>query len=120
VRAALLAQQRAFAAQPKGAVLDGRDIGTVICPDAEVKIFVTASLEARAKRRQAELAQRGEHIDFASILDDIRRRDERDKDRASAPLVAAIDAHRLDTSALSIEEAFAAACSIVDAAGKKP
>jgi len=113
VRAALIEAQRRFAARPEGAVLDGRDIGTVICPDAPVKIFVTASPETRAQRRALELAGRGEKVDFAAILDDIRKRDERDSSRSSAPLKAAADAVTLDTTKLGIEEAFAAALKIV-------
>jgi CMP/dCMP kinase len=114
VREALLAFQRKFAAAPAGAVLDGRDIGTVICPDADVKIFVTAAPQVRAHRRAAELAARGETVDEAAILAYILRRDERDKSRATAPLVAAPDAHVLDTSRMDIEAAFAAALAIVD------
>ncbi len=114
VRAALLAMQRNFAARPEGAVLDGRDIGTVICPAAEVKIFVTADPETRAQRRALELAKRGEKVDYASVLADIRKRDERDSARSSAPLVAAGDAVKLDTSALDIESAVRAAIEIVE------
>mgnify|MGYP006270523121 CR=1 FL=1 len=113
VRAALIEAQRRFAARPEGAVLDGRDIGTVICPDAPIKIFVTASPETRAQRRALELAGRGEKVDFAAILEDIRKRDERDSGRSSAPLKAAPDAVTLDTTALGVEEAFAAALKIV-------
>jgi cytidylate kinase len=113
VRAALIEAQRRFAARPEGAVLDGRDIGTVICPDAPVKIFVTATPETRAQRRALELAGRGENVDFAAILDDIRKRDERDSGRSSAPLKAAADAVTLDTTKLGVEEAFAAALKIV-------
>jgi cytidylate kinase len=114
VRAALLDMQRAFASQPGGAVLDGRDIGTVICPAATVKLFVTASPETRAQRRALELRGRGEAVDFADVLADIRRRDERDAGRSSAPLVAAADAVRLDTSDLDVEGAVAAARAIVE------
>ncbi|WP_400768691.1 (d)CMP kinase [Methylosinus sporium] len=113
VRAALIEAQRSFAARSEGAVLDGRDIGTVICPDAAVKIFVTASAEKRAQRRALELASRGERVDYAHILEDIRRRDERDSGRSSAPLKIADDAVRLDTTDLDIEAAFAAARDIV-------
>jgi cytidylate kinase len=116
VRAELVALQRNFAAMPPGAVLDGRDIGTVICPDAEVKIFLTASPEARAARRKMELAARGETADEAAILTDIRRRDERDRTRAIAPLVPAPDAHLLNTTHLDIDAAFRAAVAIVEAA----
>lgn len=115
VRAALFDFQRDFASHPPGAVLDGRDIGTVICPYAEVKIFVVASAEVRARRRALELAGRGETADEAAVLDDIKKRDERDLNRAAAPLKAAPDAHLLDTSALDIEGAVRAAIDIVEA-----
>jgi CMP/dCMP kinase len=118
VRAALVQLQREFAAAPPGAVLDGRDIGTVICPHADIKIFVTASPEVRARRRALELAGRGEPADQAAILADIKRRDERDSARATAPLKRAADAHLLDTSALDIEAATAAAIAIVERARK--
>jgi len=95
-------------------VLDGRDIGTVICPDADVKLFVTASPETRAQRRALELRGRGEDVDFALVLADIRKRDERDSARSSAPLIAAADAMRLDTSDLDVEEAVAAAIALVE------
>ena len=121
VRAALLAFQRAFAADPPagkaGAVLDGRDIGTVVCPRADVKLFVTASAEARAERRHAELRQRGVEVSYAAVLGDLRRRDARDSERGVSPLRPADDAHLLDTTNLSIEAAFRAACDIV--AGKQ-
>jgi cytidylate kinase len=116
VRTALLELQRTFASAPPGAVLDGRDIGTVICPDADVKIFVDAAPEVRARRRTAELTAKGEAADEAAILADILRRDERDRGRAVAPLVAAADAHLLDTTHLDIDAAFRAAVSIVEAA----
>jgi len=116
VREALLKAQRAFAARQGGAVLDGRDIGTVVCPRADVKIFVTASAAARAERRALELAERGERGDYAAILADIERRDARDANRAAAPLRAAADAAMLDTTHLSIEAAVAEAERIVDAA----
>jgi CMP/dCMP kinase len=96
-------------------VLDGRDIGTVICPYAEVKIFVVASPEVRAQRRTLELRGRGEPVDETAVLDDIKKRDERDRNRAAAPLKAADDAHLLDTSALDIESAVRAAIDIVEA-----
>lgn len=115
VRAALLDLQRRFAAQPGGAVLDGRDIGTVICPDADVKLFVTASAEVRAERRFLELKSRGEDVTYAAVLEDIARRDQRDSSRASAPLTLAEDAVLLDTSRLGIEEVVAAALRIVEA-----
>ncbi|CAH1660701.1 Cytidylate kinase [Hyphomicrobiales bacterium] len=114
VRAGLLARQRRFAARPGGAVLDGRDIGTVICPDARAKLFVTATPEVRAARRHKELLGRGEAVSFDGILADIRRRDARDSGRSDAPLKAAEDAVTLDTSALTVEEAVAAAIGIVE------
>lgn len=114
VRTALLELQRRFAAQPGGAVLDGRDIGTVICPDASAKLFVTATPAVRAERRYKELRGRGETITYEAVLADIQRRDERDSNRASAPLLRASDAALLDTSALGIEEAFAAALALVE------
>ncbi|KAA5601954.1 (d)CMP kinase [Blastochloris sulfoviridis] len=113
VRAALFDLQRAFAARPGGAVLDGRDIGTVICPDATVKIFVTATPEVRAERRYRELQGRGESIAFADVLADIRRRDARDSSRTAAPLAAAADAHLLDTTTLDIDAAFQTALGII-------
>lgn len=116
VRAALLAYQRAFAKQRPGAVLDGRDIGTVICPDADMKLFVTASPEERARRRYLQLCQAGRTIDEAEVLADIRRRDERDSQRKVAPLVAAPDAHLLDTTNLDIDAAFKTAIDVIDAA----
>ncbi len=119
VRAALLAAQRAFASQPGGAILDGRDIGTVICPDADVKLFVTASLAARAERRWKELAARGEPIDLGALTAQIEARDQRDQNRADAPLKPAPDAHLLDTTALSIEAAVTAARRIIDAASAR-
>ena len=121
VRSVVLAFQRDFGRAPPGAVLDGRDIGTVIFPDADVKIFVTASPEVRARRRAAELEQAGGRIDEAEVLADIRRRDERDSTRAIAPLKAAPDAYLLDTTHLDIDAAFRAAIDIVEAvrAGRK-
>jgi cytidylate kinase len=115
VRSALLEAQRAFAARPGGAVLDGRDIGTVVCPKATVKIFVTASAKARAQRRALELAQRGEPADYEAILGDILRRDARDSERPTAPLRPADDAFLLDTTDLGIEAAFGEALRIVEA-----
>jgi cytidylate kinase len=115
VRAALLAFQRDFAAQPPGAVLDGRDIGTVICPGADVKIFVAASPEARARRRALEFRSAGREISEAAVLEDIRRRDERDMQRAAAPLRRAEDAVLLDTTDLDIDGAIRAAIDIVEA-----
>lgn len=114
VRLALLDLQRAFARQGPGAVLDGRDIGTVVCPDAEVKLFITASPEVRAKRRQQELAGRGEAISYEETLAEIKSRDERDASRKTAPLVAAKDAVILDTSALDAASAIAAAIALVE------
>jgi cytidylate kinase len=114
VRAALLAFQRDFAATPPGAVLDGRDIGTVICPQADVKIFVTAAPEERARRRAAELRAQGEIVDAADVLADILRRDQRDRTRAIAPLKPATDAHLLDTTTLDIDQAVTQAIDIVE------
>jgi cytidylate kinase len=117
VRAVLLDLQRKFASRPEGAILDGRDIGSIICPNADVKIFVTADSETRAQRRALELKSRGEKVDFAEVLADIKKRDERDSSRSSAPLIMASDAMRLDTSGLDIERSVAAAIAIVE--GKK-
>jgi cytidylate kinase len=114
VRRILVEKQRDFARQPGGAVLDGRDIGTVVCPDADVKFYVTASAEVRAQRRLRDIENRGGTADVAGILADIRRRDERDTGRADSPLKPAADAHLLDTSDMSIEAAFRAARTIVD------
>ena len=121
VRAALVDYQRAFAATPPGAVLDGRDIGTVICPDADVKLFVTASPEVRARRRWRELLAAGRDKSYEEVLAQVRERDERDMKRAEAPLRPARDAHLLDTSELDIEAAFRAALKIVEKAiGERP
>jgi cytidylate kinase len=114
VRQALYERQRAFATQPGGAVLDGRDIGTVIAPDADVKLYVTASVEARAMRRWKEMRARGETHSLEEIAEDLRRRDERDRTRAEAPLLEAEDAVELDTSEMGIEEAIAAAVAAVE------
>ncbi|MDZ5450358.1 (d)CMP kinase [Labrys sp. ZIDIC5] len=114
VRKALLDLQRRFAHQRGGAVLDGRDIGTVIAPGAEVKIFVTADAEIRARRRHLELVKRGDAPPFESVLADIRKRDARDAGRADAPLKPAPDSHVLDTTALDVESAFAAALALVE------
>jgi CMP/dCMP kinase len=114
VRAALLRLQQDFAAVPPGAVLDGRDIGTVICPYADVKIFVTATSEVRAKRRAIEMRRLGQIADEATILADIRRRDERDSKRTVAPLKPAPDAHILDTSDLDIDAVLRHAIAMVD------
>ena len=115
VREALVQFQRQFAARPPGAVLDGRDIGTVICPDADVKIFVIADPKVRARRRTLEAKGRGEEADEAVILADILKRDERDQNRAAAPLKAAPDAHLLDNSHLDIEGGVRAAIDIIEA-----
>jgi len=115
VRAALVAFQRDFAAKSPGAVLDGRDIGTVICPDANAKIFVTATPEVRAARRAAEYRAQGRHIEDAEVLADILKRDERDRSRAAAPLKQAADAHLLDTTNMDISTAIRAAIDIVEA-----
>ena len=117
--AALLAFQRNFAIKPPGAVLDGRDIGTVICPHADVKLFVTATSQVRAQRRVLEIQGRGEKADEAEILADILRRDERDTSRATAPLKQAVDAHVLDTTALDANAAFQAAVEVVERLRRK-
>ena len=114
VRAALLDYQRSFAAQPGGAVLDGRDIGTVVCPGADIKIYVTATPEERARRRHLEHQGRGESLDYDTVLADIRRRDARDSGRDIAPMEAASDAHRLDTTTLDADQAFAAALKLIE------
>jgi cytidylate kinase len=114
VRAALLALQRNFAKAAPGAVLDGRDIGTVICPDAEMKIFVTATPQVRAHRRMLEFQSRGERVNEPDVLADILRRDERDSSRAVAPLKPAADAHVLDTTDLNADATFAAAVALIE------
>jgi cytidylate kinase len=116
VRRALHDRQRTYATQPGGAVLDGRDIGTVIAPDADVKLFVTASVAARAQRRWQEMQMRGESHTLLEIEDDLRRRDDRDRNRSTAPLVAAGDALVLDTSELDRDQAVAAAIALVSEA----
>jgi cytidylate kinase len=116
VRQALVDFQRAFARRSGGAVLDGRDIGTVICPEAEVKLFVTASDDIRAKRRFKELTEGGHDVSFDDVLADLRARDARDSARAAAPLKPAEDAVQLDTSRMSIEEAVKAAINVVNGA----
>jgi cytidylate kinase len=116
VRRVLLAFQRDFARRPGGAVLDGRDIGTAVCPEADVKIFVTASPEVRARRRTAELAAKGRPVDYERILSEIHERDTRDSGRAAAPMKMAADAHLLDTTDKDIETAFRAAVDIIERA----
>ena len=113
VRAVLLKRQQDFARQPGGAVLDGRDIGTVIAPDADVKLFVTASPEVRAERRMRELESRGMRASYKDVLADIHARDERDSTRETAPLRQAADALRLDTSEMNVDEAIAEALRLV-------
>ncbi|WP_223424411.1 (d)CMP kinase [Tateyamaria pelophila] len=115
VRAALVDFQRAFARRAGGAVLDGRDIGTVVVPQAEAQLFVTASAEVRAKRRWTELKERGEDADFEQVLEDVRIRDARDTERATAPLRPSERAYILDTSHMSIDAAVAAAIAQVEA-----
>jgi CMP/dCMP kinase len=115
VRAALIRFQHDFARSDGGAVLDGRDIGTVICPEAEVKLFVTASDEVRAERRHAELSGKGSEMAVGDVLADLRARDARDRERAVAPLVVAPDAVMLDTSAMTVDQAVAEAVRIVAA-----
>ncbi len=115
VRAALVDFQRAFARRAGGAVLDGRDIGTVICPSAQVKLYVTASPETRAQRRFKELQERGLAAEYDTVLADVRARDARDMERSEAPLKPAVDAVVLDTTQLSIPEAVAAATDLIQA-----
>ncbi|MBB3880098.1 (d)CMP kinase [Sphingomonas pseudosanguinis] len=115
VRSALLQRQKRFAQQPGGAILDGRDIGTVIAPDADAKLFVKASPQVRARRRHNELAANGSTATFEQVLADIRARDERDSGRTTAPLTQAADAAALDTSSLTIDAAVARAIQFVDA-----
>lgn len=119
VRRALVEAQRKFATKQPGTVLDGRDIGTVVCPTAPVKIYVTASAEVRAKRRYDEILANGAAADYDAIFDDVKKRDERDMGRADSPLKPAEDAHLLDTTEMSIEAAFKAAKTIIDAALQK-
>jgi cytidylate kinase len=115
LRAALVAFQRDFAAKPPGAVVDGRDIGTVICPNADVKLFVTATPQVRAGRRAAEYRGEGKDLDEATVLADILKRDERDTSRKISPLKQATDAHLLDTTNMDISSAIRAAIDIVEA-----
>lgn len=114
VRAALVMFQRSFAARAGGAVLDGRDIGTVICPDADAKLFVTASAECRAERRFQELTAKGMDVVFDTVLADVKERDARDRSRAASPLVPAKDAMMLDTSDLTVPEAIAHAIALIE------
>ena len=118
VRRALVEAQRAFSRKAPGTVLDGRDTGTVVCPDAAVKLYVTASPEVRARRRHDEIVAGGGHADFATVLADIERRDARDMGRSDSPLKPASDAHLIDTSTMGIEAAFQAAREVIDAALK--
>ncbi len=119
VRRALVTAQRAFSLREPGTVLDGRDIGTVVCPQAPVKLYVTASPEIRARRRYDEIVAGGGAADYEAIFADVKKRDERDMGRSDSPLKPAEDAHLLDTSEMSIEAAFQAAKAIIDAAMKK-
>lgn len=119
VRQALFERQRSFAMQQGGAVLDGRDIGTVIAPEAEAKLFVTASVETRAQRRFVEMRERGVQVTLLEIEDDLRRRDERDRNREVAPLIPAKDAMVIDTSALGKNEAIAASIEAVELAAQE-
>ena len=119
VRRALVKAQQRFAAKEPGTVLDGRDIGTVVCPDAAVKLYVTASPDVRARRRHDEILANGGVADYDAIFAEVRKRDERDMGRADSPLKPAEDAHLLDTSEMSIEAAFQAARAIIDAALEK-
>lgn len=116
VRAALLDYQRAYAAQPKGAVLDGRDIGTVVCPNADVKLWVDAAVEVRATRRWKELTAKGETLTLNDMIAQLKERDTRDANRKDAPMVAAADAVLIDTSDLTIDAAVDKACKAVEAA----
>ncbi|MDA0338792.1 MAG: (d)CMP kinase [Proteobacteria bacterium] len=116
VRAALLTYQREIANTPPGAVLDGRDVGTVVCPDADVKLFVTASAAERARRRAAEMNHQGQSADVVQIRHEIEVRDKRDTERTVSPLKQAEDAHLLDTTNLDIEAAFEAAKTLIEAA----
>lgn len=119
VRRALVEAQQAFAKREPGTVLDGRDIGTVVCPNAPVKLYVTASADVRARRRYDEIVGKGEEASYDEIFADVKKRDARDMGRADSPLKPAEDAHLLDTSEMSIEAAFQAAKSFIDAALKR-
>jgi len=114
VRDALSDYQRTFAKRKPGAVIDGRDIGTIVCPDADVKLYVTANLEERARRRFHELRAKGFDVTRERILEEVRARDERDRNRETSPLAKALDAHLLDTTDLDIETAFKAAVELID------
>ena len=115
VRAKLLEFQRRFASKPGGAVLDGRDIGTVICPNADLKFYITASSEVRAQRRHSELLVLGHKISYESVLREIQERDERDTNREQSPLLPAEDANKIDTSYMNIAEVYDLVCLIIDA-----
>jgi cytidylate kinase len=115
VRAKLLEFQRRFASKPGGAVLDGRDIGTVICPNADLKFYITASSEVRAQRRHSELLVLGHKISYESVLREIQERDERDTNRKQSPLLPAEDANKIDTSDMNIGEVYDLVCLIIDA-----
>ena len=115
VRAKLLEFQRRFASKPGGAVLDGRDIGTVICPNADLKFYITASSEVRAQRRHLELLGLGHKISYESVLREIQERDERDTNREQSPLLPAEDANKIDTSDMNIGEVYDLVCLIIDA-----
>jgi len=119
VRAALVEAQRHFAAREPGAVMDGRDIGTVVCPDADIKLYVTASPEVRARRRHAELKAAGGDAGYHDVLEDLRRRDARDASRDDSPMRPADDALLLDTSEMDIEAAFREAARLIDAAMRR-
>ncbi|MBX8782242.1 (d)CMP kinase [Ochrobactrum sp. GRS2] len=116
VRRALVEAQRKFAENLPGTVLDGRDIGTVVCPDAPVKLYITASAEVRAERRFNEMRAKNADADYNEVLDDLKRRDERDMNRVASPLKPASDAHLIDTSKMDIEAAFLEAKKLIDAA----
>jgi cytidylate kinase len=115
VRAKLLEFQRSFASKPGGAVLDGRDIGTVICPNADIKFYITARSEVRAQRRHSELLGLGHKISYESVLREIQERDERDANRKHSPLLPAEDANKIDTSDMNTEEVYELVCRIIDA-----
>lgn len=114
LRKSLVEAQRRFAQTPPGAVLDGRDIGTVVCPDADIKLYIVADRAERARRRFSEIIAKGGSADYDEILADLTRRDERDMNRMQSPLKPADDAYLLDTTKLSIEAAFEAACQVID------